>query len=324
MVYFSSIVGASLLLLQLQRSDAASGLSYNGMALTPQMGWDTYNAYGLDYNETTLSTNAERIVDLGLRDLGYKVIILDDAMTAKHRSANGTLIENSLKFPSGLKSISDSFHSMGLQFGVYSSGGKWTCGGYPGGLGYETQDAAWWASLGADYLKYDNCYNEGLSGTPKLSQDRYAVMSNALNNTGRKFIYSLCNWGSDKPWEWASTIANSARMSGDIFDSFTMPTAGCPCSQDEYYCELPGYQCNVMNILGKASYIVSKNQPGFWNDLDMLEVVSLSHPQIDVSVWSIIILTPPLLAPIEVSGIHPFLKVLPLTKNGNLFLNDTS
>ena len=94
-------------------------------------------------------------------------------------------------------------------------------GGYPGSLGHETEDAAFWASLGADYLKYDNCYNEGLSGTPKLSQDRYAAMSNALNTTGRNFTYSLCNWGDDKPWEWASTIANSARISGDIFDSFT-------------------------------------------------------------------------------------------------------
>lgn len=114
-------------------------------------------------------------------------------------------------------------------------------------------------------LRTQNCYNEGQSGTPLLSQDRYAAMSNALNSTGRNFTYSLCNWGDDKPWEWASTIANSARISGDIFDSFTQPTTGCPCDQDAYYCELPGYQCHVMNILGKASYIVSKNQPGYWN-----------------------------------------------------------
>lgn len=97
-------------------------------------------------------------------------------------------------------------------------------------------------------------------------------MSNALNSTGRNFTYSLCNWGDDKPWEWASTIANSARISGDIFDSFSQPTTSCPCGPDKYYCELPGYACSVVNILGKASHITSKNQPGYWNDLDMLEV----------------------------------------------------
>jgi alpha-galactosidase len=118
----------------------------------------------------------------------------------------------------------------------------------------------------------DNCYNEGLSGTPKLSQDRYAAMSNALNTSGTSFVYSLCNWGDDKPWEWASTIANSARISGDIFDSFSQPTTSCPCGPNEYYCELPGYACSVMNILGKAAPIRSKNQPGYFNDLDMLEV----------------------------------------------------
>lgn len=161
---------------------------------------DTYNAYGLAYNGSTVITNAERLVSLGFRDLGYRVVIFDDAMTELKRGANGSLIPNANKFPSGLRQIADQLHNDGLQFGVYSSAGKFTCGGYPGSLGYETQDAAWWASMGADYLKYDNCYNEGLSGTPKLSQDRYAAMSNALNSTGRDFIYSLCNWGDDKPW----------------------------------------------------------------------------------------------------------------------------
>jgi len=204
--------------------------------------------------------------------LGYNVVIFDDAMTERTRSENGSLIENAAKFPSGLATIVDTLHRDGLLFGVYSSAGRFTCGGYPGSLGYETIDAEWWSSLGADYLKYDNCYNEGLSGTPKLSQDRYAAMSNALNSTSRQITYSLCNWGDDKPWEWASTISNSARISGDISDSFDMPTTSCPCGPDEYYCQLPGYGCSIVNILGKASHIVSKNQPGYWNDLDMLEV----------------------------------------------------
>lgn len=272
---------------------ASSGLSYNGLSNTPAMGWDTYNAYALAYNETTIRDNAKRLVSLGFRDLGYKVVIFDDAMTELNRSTNGSLIENKSKFPSGLASIvSESLHSQGLLFGVYSSAGRFTCGGYPGSLGHETQDAAWWASLGADYVKYDNCYNEGNSGTPQISEHRYAVMSNALNTTGRNIVYSLCNWGDDKPWEWASTISNSARMSGDIFDSFDRPSTSCPCGPDEYYCQLPGYGCSVLNILSKASHIVSKNQPGYWNDLDMLEVgnggMSYDEYKTHFSMWAAI------------------------------------
>lgn len=237
------------------------------------MGWDTYNAYAYTYNETTISDNANLLVSLGFRDLGYKVVIFDDAMTEQNRSSDGSLVENAEKFPNGLKNLVDqALHAQGLLFGVYSSAGRYTCGGWSASLGHEQEDAAFWAGLGADYLKYDNCYNEGNSGTPQISEHRYAIMSNALNSSGRDFVYSLCNWGDDKPWEWASTIANSARISGDIFDSFNRPTAGCPCGPDEYYCQIPGYSCSVMNILGKASYITSKNQPGYWNDLDMLEV----------------------------------------------------
>lgn len=268
-------------------------LSYNGMSITPAMGWDTYNAYAYTYNETTIQENARRLVNLGFRDLGYTVVIFDDAMTEKNRSANGSMVENNEKFPSGLKTLVDeTLHAQGLLFGVYSSAGKYTCGKYPGSLGYETIDATWWHSLGADYLKYDNCYNEGNSGTPQISEHRYAVMSNALNSTGRNMTYSLCNWGDDKPWEWASTISNSARISGDIQDYFDRPATSCPCGPEEYYCELPGYGCSVMNILGKASHITSKNQPGYWNDLDMLEVgnggMDYDEYKTHFSMWSAI------------------------------------
>ncbi len=88
-------------------------------------------------------------------------------MTEAKRSSNGTLVTNSTRFPSGLRSIADQLHNDGLQFGVYSSAGRYTCGGYPGSLGYETQDAQWWASQGADYLKYDSeSIREPVSGHP--------------------------------------------------------------------------------------------------------------------------------------------------------------
>ena len=91
-----------------------------------------------------------------------------------------------------------------------------------------------------------------------------------LTPSGRPILYSMCNWGQDHPWDWAQTIANSWRMSGDVYDSFDRPDPRCPC--DTYECSLPGYHCSVMNILNKAAPVLNKAQPGAWNDLDMLEV----------------------------------------------------
>lgn len=150
------------------------------------------DAYGLDYNETTIRSNAASLVSLGFRDLGYDVVIFDDAMTERQRSANGSLLENAEKFPSGLRVLSDELHELGLKYGVYSSAGAYTCGSYPGGLGHEDDDARFWADLGADYLKYDNCHNEGQAGTQEVSYRRYKAMSDALGATGRNITYSLC------------------------------------------------------------------------------------------------------------------------------------
>lgn len=160
---------------------------------------------------------------------------------------------------------------------MYSDAGAYTCGQYAGSLGYEDVDAKTFASWGVDYLKYDNCYNEGQEGTEQLSYARYKKMSDALNATGRPILYSMCNWGSDRPWNWAQTIANSWRATGDITDSFDAPDVRCPCTGDEGNdCPLPGFHCSVMNILNKVAAFPSKAQPGAWNDLDMLEVGNVS------------------------------------------------
>jgi alpha-galactosidase len=98
-------------------------------------------------------------------------------------------------------------------------------------------------------------------------------MSKALNATGRPILYSLCNWGEDYPWYWARTIANSWRISGDIYDNWDTPDVRCPCDgQNAWNCGLPGSHCSIINIINKAAFVSSKSYPGAWNDLDMLEV----------------------------------------------------
>jgi len=122
-----------------------------------------------------------------------------------------------------------------------------------------------------DYLKYDNCYNEGRSGTPEISYDRFANMSRALNRTGRPILYSMCNWGEDQPWNFAQNIANSWRMSGDIVDRYDIYDDRCPCTS-MLDCKLPGFLCSMTRIIDFAAPLEQKAGSGHWNDMDMLEV----------------------------------------------------
>lgn len=110
------------------------------------------------------------------------------------------------KFPDGMQSVGDYIHDKGLLFGLYSSAGTKTCQGLPGSLGFETVDAQDYASWGVDYLKYDNCYNEGVK-----AHTRYSDMSSALLSTGRDIYYSICNWGNEGVATWGPFIANSWR-----------------------------------------------------------------------------------------------------------------
>ncbi|KAM3080989.1 hypothetical protein ACMFMG_004948 [Clarireedia jacksonii] len=265
----------------------------NGLARTPQMGWDNWNALGCDVSEELLLQTADLIVDYGLKDLGYHYVILDDCWSnGRNASNNNSLIADSSKFPNGMKAVADAIHDLGLGFGMYSDAGLYTCGGYAGSLGYETVDANYFAEVGIDYLKYDNCYNTGQAGTQHLSAQRYRVMSDALNATGRPILYSLCNWGEDSPWNWGPTTANSWRITGDVYDQWDRPDSRCPCDgPDAYNCILPGFHCSIVNIMNKASFVVSKAVPGAWNDLDMLEIgnggMSDTEYVAHFSMWSI-------------------------------------
>lgn len=223
----------------------------NGLARTPALGFNPWNAYGCNINEAIILENAHALVKSGLRDLGYKYLVMDDCWALKQRSASGKLVPDPVKFPNGIKSLSDKIHSMGLLFGMYADAGVMTCGQYPGSLGYEKEDAALFASWGVDYLKYDNCYNQGLTGS-HLSFERYKAMSDALNATGRPILYSMCNWGENYTPNWATTIANSFRISGDVGDTFDRYDSRCPC--ETFECEsIQGNHCSFMNIIEKVA-----------------------------------------------------------------------
>ena len=198
----------------------------NGLARTPQMGWNNWNSLGCDVSQDLLLDTSKVLVDSGLRDLGYQYVVLDDCWQSE-RDADGYIKHDEKKFPNGMKYVAEKIHDMGMLYGMYSSAGEMTCARFEGSLDHEVEDATTYASWDMDYLKYDNCYHMGRFGTAKLSFDRFNAMSKALNATGRPINYGLCNWGEDYVHTWGMSIANSWRVSGDIYDHFNRPDALC-------------------------------------------------------------------------------------------------
>ncbi|KAF8955947.1 glycoside hydrolase superfamily [Flammula alnicola] len=200
----------------------------NGLATTPPMGWNPYNAFLCTTTESQYRAAAQSLVSLGLKDLGYKYVNLDCGWQGKTRNSTGGFTWDTTTIPSGIPALSSFIHGLGLNFGVYSDGGVFACdfvGGnahYLGSLSHETDDAATFASWGADYLKYDNCYavnsTDFVDFNPPISiEAHYVTMRDALAATKRPIVFSICEWGVQDPARWpASSVGNSWRISNDI------------------------------------------------------------------------------------------------------------
>ncbi|KAA3630880.1 MAG: glycoside hydrolase family 27 protein, partial [Bacteroidetes bacterium] len=134
-----------------------NGQKFDGLALTPPLGWNSWNTFATDINEQLVREIADAFVEKGLKAAGYQYIVLDDGWMSKERDSKGNLVADPEKFPSGMKALADYVHSKGLKFGLYNCAGSKTCAGYPGSRGHEYQDALLYASWGVDYLKYDWC-----------------------------------------------------------------------------------------------------------------------------------------------------------------------
>lgn len=184
----------------------------------PPMGFNTWNYYGCDIDESIIKQTAD-VMASKLLHLGYNFINIDDCWQATSRDNDGKLVADPIRFPSGIKSLADYIHKLGLKIGIYSSAGFFTCQKFPASLGYETVDASTFYDWGIDYLKYDNCYTD--AGWP---EKRYSIMSESLRlaspSNYSTMVYSLCEWGRHNPAAWASRISDLWRVSGDIRDSW--------------------------------------------------------------------------------------------------------
>jgi alpha-galactosidase len=255
-------------------SASAVGQKFEGLALTPPMGWNSWNTFACNVDEALIRETADAIVASGMRDAGYQYVVIDDCWHGK-RDSLGFIHPDPNRFPSGMKVLADYLHAQGLKFGIYSCAGDQTCGGYPGSRGHEYQDALTYAQWGVDYLKYDWCNTEGLSAV-----GAYTTMSRALRAAGRPMVFSLCEWGDTKPWEWAKNIGHLWRTTGDITDCFD-----CEVSHGNWS------SWGILRTIEMRKGIRPAAGPDHWNDPDMMEVgkgMSQNEDRAHFSLWAIV------------------------------------
>lgn len=227
-----------------------------GLALTPPMGWNSWNTFGTDINEKLVKEVADAFVKYGLKDAGYEYIVLDDGWMMRERDADYKLVPDPQKFPNGLKALADYIHAKGLKFGIYNCAGSQTCAGYPGSRGFEYQDAKQYADWGVDFLKYDWCNTQNLN-----AKGAYETMRDAIAATGRPMVFSICEWGDNNPWQWATEIGHMWRISGDIINCWN-----CELSFGNFS------SWGIWPIINMRKDIRKYSGPGHWNDFDMMEV----------------------------------------------------
>jgi alpha-galactosidase len=259
---------------------ALYGQKPDNLALTPPMGWNSWNKFACDVNEKLIREVADAMVSAGLKAAGYQYIVIDDCWHGK-RDSLGFIHPDPVRFPSGMKALADYIHAKGLKFGIYSDAGAQTCGSRPGSRGHEYQDALTYAKWGVDYLKYDWCNTDGLS-----AKGAYTTMRDALYATGRPIVFSLCEWGNNKPWGWAKEVGHLWRTTGDIYNCFD-------CEKNNGTWSAWG----VMKIIDMQKGLREYAGPGHWNDPDMLEVgngMPVNEDRAHFSMWCM--LAAPLIA----------------------------
>jgi alpha-galactosidase len=261
----------------------AAGVEYNNLAQTPPMGWNSWNKFQARVSDAVVREVADAMAKNGMRDAGYVYVNIDDTWEGT-RDDKGNIRTNE-KFPD-MKPLADYVHSKGLKLGIYSSPGPKTCAGYEGSYQHEAQDAKTYAAWGIDYLKYDWCSATQVYDA-NSQPGAYAKMGQALLDSGRAILYSLCQYGQDDVGKWGAAAGGNAwRTTGDISDNW-----------------------NSMANIGFDQQIGREEfaTPGHWNDPDMLEIgnggMNDTEYRTHMSLWSL--LAAPLLAGNDLRSVAP-------------------
>lgn len=265
------------------------------IALTPPMGWNSWNCFALTVDEAKVKATADIFIKTGIANHGWTYINIDDGWEASERNAQGQITPNE-KFKD-MKALTDYIHGYGLKAGLYSSPGTRTCGGFLGSYQKEESDAKTYADWGFDYLKYDWCSYDQIAKDHSIGelQKPYYVMRSALNKVNRDIVYSLCQYGMGDVWQWGDRVGgNLWRTTGDIWETWD--------------------RMSEIGFHQEAGTSYSK--PGNWNDPDMLVVgwvgfgnlhptnLTPSEQYTHISLWSL--LSAPLLIGCDFTKLDEF------------------
>ncbi|OLF14978.1 glycoside hydrolase family 27 protein [Actinophytocola xanthii] len=275
-------------------------------ALTPPMGWNSWNSFGCGITEAQVRQAADAMVSSGMRDAGYQYVVVDDCWFDPNRDAQGNLRAHPTKFPSGMKALGDYLHARGLKFGIYQAPLEKTCaqggGTFPGAtgsLGHEYQDARTFASWGVDYLKYDWCSG---SGTRDEQIARFSIMRDALRSTGRPIVYSINSNSFHAPtgdkYDWGD-VADLWRTTEDLLDIWQSNSVN-------------SYPMGVTNVLDVTAPLAAQTGPGNWNDPDMLVAgrpgLTLTESRSHFALWAL--MAAPLMAGNDLRTMSPEISAL--------------
>jgi alpha-galactosidase len=252
------------------------------IALTPPMGWNTWYGFFCKVTDADVRAQADEMVKNGMKAAGYEYVNLDDCWQGQ-RDSNGAIRANK-NFPD-MKALGDYIHSKRLKFGIYTSPGPKTCAEYEGSYQHEEQDARTYAEWGVDFVKYDWCSADNVYKASEMVS-AYSKMHDALVQTGRPMLFSLCQYGLEHVWTWGSSVGgNMWRTTGDLKFTYDRIT-------------LVGFQQDGLERFAG---------PGHWNDPDILlpgiGKMTDDENRSQMSLWCLI--AAPLIAAADLRTVSP-------------------
>jgi alpha-galactosidase len=285
----------------------------NGLALTPPMGWNSWNRFMCSVDERIVKACADAMVNSGMKEAGYQYVVIDDCWMERDRDAQGNMVVNKSKFPSGMKEMGKYIHDKGLKFGIYTCPGTQTCQGLAGSYGHDQQDADMFAGWGVDYLKYDCC---NIPSEVRDTTELYKRMHAAIVNTGRPMVFSIADWGLNRGWEWAQPYAHLYRTEWDIIGCYDCWRSWEPGAR------MDGFTGTIDKTENRG--ISDTHGPGHWLDPDMMQVgntlgawpdpvhpdtappLTVAESRAHFSIWCVV--AAPLMAGNDISTMSPEIR----------------
>ena len=245
----------------------------------PIMGWSSWNHFHINIDEKMIREQADAMISSGMYKAGYRFINIDDGYFGG-RDADGNLLTDTKKFPSGMRALTGYIHARKLKAGIYSDAGKNTCGSKydndPNGIGVgmyghvERDCNLFFNDWKFDFLKVDWCGGDWMG----LDEEtEYTKIIHAVKAINTEIVFNICRW--QFPGEWAVKLADSWRISGDIRENFS----------------------SILRIIDLNADLHQYSSPGHYNDMDMLQVgrgMTYDEDKTHFSMWCM--MNSPLLA----------------------------